>query len=228
VWGAVAALQTGLLYAFAQGYVDRYFTDGRVTVYSVLVALVSLVVIFRNNARQEGLAARAERGWQPVRRGAGARVGRGWRPCGEGLAARAERGWQPVRRGAGSPCGGGCQPVWTGVLQGKDGKCSGGGGAQRRCGASAGHHAELLGGWADTEQVLAVPFSFSPSPQLWPLSRGSHPAASDVVGVDGCLREGTPALLHASPTAAAAASAVCRVFRHACQRPLPVVHHSSS
>jgi hypothetical protein len=101
VWGAVAALQTGLLYAFAQGYVDRYFTDGRVTVYSVLVALVSLVVIFRNNARQEGLAARAERGWQPVWRRLPACVD--WRASGQGWEVfRGRRGAAAVRRVSGA------------------------------------------------------------------------------------------------------------------------------
>lgn len=52
VWGALAAAQTGLLYAFADDYVSRFFQDGRIVVYSLFVALMSLLVIFRQNARR--------------------------------------------------------------------------------------------------------------------------------------------------------------------------------
>jgi hypothetical protein len=51
VWGIVAAAQTVLLYVLRQDNLTRYFTEGgHVMAYTVFSGLMSLLVIFRQNA----------------------------------------------------------------------------------------------------------------------------------------------------------------------------------
>ncbi|KAL4440997.1 hypothetical protein ABPG77_010428 [Micractinium sp. CCAP 211/92] len=52
LWGALAATQTTLLYVLVPDYVSQFFTGvyGRVMAYTVFTALLSLLVVFRQNA----------------------------------------------------------------------------------------------------------------------------------------------------------------------------------
>ena len=51
VWGIVAAAPTVLLYVLRQDHLTRYFTEGgHVMAYTVFSGLMSLLVIFRQNA----------------------------------------------------------------------------------------------------------------------------------------------------------------------------------
>lgn len=51
VWGVIAAIQTTLLYFLPDNYLNQYFANGRIMIYTLFVSLMSLLVIFRQNAR---------------------------------------------------------------------------------------------------------------------------------------------------------------------------------
>ncbi|KAL4857841.1 Pentatricopeptide repeat-containing protein [Chlorella vulgaris] len=50
VWGVIAAIQTTLLYFLPDNYLNQYFANGRIMIYTLFVSLMSLLVIFRQNA----------------------------------------------------------------------------------------------------------------------------------------------------------------------------------
>lgn len=50
IWGLLAATQTALLYALVPDHRSKFFTEGRVMSYTVFSALLSLLVVFRQNA----------------------------------------------------------------------------------------------------------------------------------------------------------------------------------